>query len=88
MPGQKLDERKLAQPYLDVLEAGEPRFEHARVPIRDVNTQETTWRSYHRLLLPFRDPRGAPQLVSLCADSAAVNLPGLIDNDKVGSLAN
>ena len=77
MPGQQVDERRLAQPYLDVLTAWEPRFEHARVPIHE-RSGETIWRTYHRLLLPFRSERGKPHLVCLCAETLQVDLPEVL----------
>lgn len=66
--------RHVSAGYAEVLESGQPRLDHIRMPL-PVEGGETTWRSYERLLFPVSESGGGTLLISLCHFNDQIRVP-------------
>ncbi len=69
-------DRSVSRKYYDVLASGEPEFDHIRATMTR-RADYPQWRTYRRLLLPFRTRRGRPVLVCL-SRFGPVSIPDLV----------
>lgn len=69
------------RPYENVMASGEPRYDKILASIKPPG-KDPVWTSYHRLLLPMYDRKGAP--IMICASEIGdINFP-LLGNDATG----